>query len=204
MQKNFKKFFLISISALIILFIFWIISFIYILIYAKGDNFEKADVAVVFGAAVKSDGTASDTLYFRTMTAINLYKKGKIKKIIFSGGALEEHSFNETEVMKQIAIKEKINLKDIFLEKNGYSTLATMRNIKDILKENNFKSVVLISHYFHLARIKMFSKKIENLGIKVYLYPARSLPLVKENYFIFRENIALIFYFFKTCNGLIL
>src|SRR3989338_8481027 len=45
----------------------------------------ELEVGIVFGAGVKSDGTPSDALRDRLLTAAELYNAGKIKKILVSG-----------------------------------------------------------------------------------------------------------------------
>jgi hypothetical protein len=55
-------------------------------------------VAVVFGARVGEDGVPSNTLYDRTITAIEAYKANKVNTLLMSGGN------DEPEVMKKLAV----------------------------------------------------------------------------------------------------
>lgn len=72
----------------------------------------NAKTAIVLGAAVQ-DAKPSPVFRERINHAINLYRKGRIRKIIFTGGTGQGDSIAESEVARRYAIKNGIKSKDI-------------------------------------------------------------------------------------------
>lgn len=82
-----KKFFKIAFS---FLGIWFLAHSIFIIFDGLNDRNSKADVAIVLGNKVNEDGTLSDRLKARLDKSIELYKNGRVKKIIVSGGLGKE------------------------------------------------------------------------------------------------------------------
>ncbi len=60
-------------------------------------------VAIVFGAGLRRDGTPTLVLRDRVETAVELYKQGKVSKLLMSGDNRFEY-YNEPEAMRQYAL----------------------------------------------------------------------------------------------------
>ena len=175
--RKFSKGILIGVSIPVVLLLV-IVSFV----FSQYDSevLESKDCAVVFGAAVWRDNVPSHALYDRTKTGIDLYKKGIVDCLIFSGGP-SKYGEHEAVVMEQIAAEENIPLKDVFLDKVGLSTLETFKNLPA------GKSFVFVSNDFHLARIKMFGWKMGLDDFEVQAAKYHYGRYTKEPYFVLRE-----------------
>ncbi len=152
----------------------------------------KKDCAVVFGAAVWRDDIPSHALFDRTIAGIELFKKGQVNCLIFSGGK-SRYGTHEAEVMKKIALENKIPAKKIFLDYEGNNTWETLQNIR-----KNFagKSFVFVSNDFHLARIRLIAWK---MGIKDFALQSAKYQngkYFKGNYFFWREVAGVLYYTF--------
>src|SRR5690606_33773646 len=86
------KIMLISFVVIIVLAILFVAGInLYVLrvgshdIYTSIDDVPKQDVARVLGAKVFPDGRLSHVLAYRVGSAIELYKAGKVSKILMSG-----------------------------------------------------------------------------------------------------------------------
>ena len=145
------------------------------------------DCAVVFGAAVWKDNQPSHALYDRTKTGIDLYKKGFVDCLIFSGGP-STYGEHEAVVMQQIAAEENVPLEDVFLDKLGLSTLETFKNLPE------GKSFVFVSNDFHLARIKMFAWKFGLEDFETHASKYHYGRYTKESYFVLRELAGITLY----------
>ncbi|MCC6373060.1 MAG: YdcF family protein, partial [Bacteroidia bacterium] len=53
----------------------------------------RADIAVILGNTVKKDGTLSERLKKRMECGLQLYRTGRVKKILVSGGLGKEGHF---------------------------------------------------------------------------------------------------------------
>lgn len=111
------------------------------------------DVAVVLGNKVEHDGTPSPRLKARLDEALLLYQTGKTKNIIVSGGHGNE-GFFEADKMRDYLIKEGIPPEQIIVDNLGDNTLKTAINTKAICAAHGFKSVTVVSQWFHITRTK--------------------------------------------------
>jgi uncharacterized SAM-binding protein YcdF (DUF218 family) len=163
--------------------------------FGKTDYRRPADVAVVFGARVYADGRPSDALSDRVRTACRLYSQGLTQKLLFSGGP-GDGAIHETESMKRMAISLGVKPQDIILDPHGSNTEATVRNTKLIFDTLHPGRVLVVSHFYHLPRIKLAYKRA---GIEVYTVPAKETYLLGQlPYNMAREVVALWVYYLNA------
>ena len=112
------------------------------------DNVPAKQVAIVFGAEVKKDGTPSVVLRDRVETAVALYKSGKVEKLLMSGDN-RFVDYNEPESMRHYALTLGVPDADIVLDYAGRRTYDTCYRAKEIFGVN---SIVLVTQGFHLPR----------------------------------------------------
>lgn len=142
---------------------------------------ERADCAVVFGAAVWKGGRPSHALSDRTMEAIKLLENNQVDCLVFSGADAEP------EVMANIAKTAGINPEIWELDSEGENTLATLKNL------DPERSYILVSNDFHLGRIRMLAWKLD-LKALVHAAPYLHGKYSKETYFTLREILGTIWY----------
>ncbi|MEO5858508.1 MAG: ElyC/SanA/YdcF family protein [Pyrinomonadaceae bacterium] len=113
-------------------------------IYDDINNVPAKDrVAIVLGARVGNDGVPSNTLYDRTVTGVELYKAGKTRKLVFSGGN------NEPEVMKKLAIDLGVPETDVVLDDLGMRTYDSCIRAKQVFA---IEKAIIVTQDYHLAR----------------------------------------------------
>ncbi|MCD6109162.1 YdcF family protein [bacterium] len=121
------------------------------LIYNYDDikDVPSKSVAIVFGASVNSTTRLpSDILRDRLVTAIDLYNKGKVKKIILSGDNRVTH-YNEPKVMQRYAELLSVPEEDIVLDYAGRRTYDTCYRAKEIFQ---IDEAILVTQEYHLYR----------------------------------------------------
>lgn len=157
------------------------------------DDIQKSDAIVILGNKVEIDGTPSPTLQSRLEKGLELYEKHLAPLVIVSGG-LGKEGFEEAEVMQRYLISHGIRKKMIIVDNQGLDTYLTAQNTKNILKERDLTSVIVVTNYFHISRTKLAFKKS---GIT-------TIYSVHANYFwigdvksIPRELIGYVYYFFR-------
>jgi len=164
------------------------------LCFGKTDYRRPSDVAVVFGARAYADGRPSDALADRVRTACELYNRGLVKKLIFSGGP-GDGAFPDTEAMRRLALSLRVKDQDIVLDAEGLNTERTVRNSIGICNDLNAKRVLAVSHFYHLPRIKMAYQKY---GREVYTVPAKERYFLRQTpYSVAREVVAFWAYYFS-------
>lgn len=163
-------------------------------LFGKTDYRRPADVAVVLGARVYADGRLSDALADRVRTACQLYRDGLVRRLILSGGP-GDGAIHETEAMKQMAMQLGVRAEDIWLDKAGLNTRATVRNTGALLAEWHASRVLVISHAYHLPRVKL---AYQRAGWDVFTVPARESYLLRQMpYNMAREVAALWVYYLR-------
>jgi vancomycin permeability regulator SanA len=116
-----------------------------------------SDCIVVLGAAVWAGGQPSPVLRDRLTRAAELYRQGVADKIICSGG-VGKHPPAEAEVCKQFLLKAGVVERDIITEPVSASTSEQAVRIKAICDREGFRSVALVTSFFHEKRaIQLFS-----------------------------------------------
>jgi SanA protein len=138
------------------------------------DDVPAKQVAIVFGAEVKKDGTPSTILRDRIETAVALYKSGRVKKLLMSGDN-RFVDYNEPESMRQYALTLGVPDSDIVLDYAGRRTYDTCYRAKDIF---GVDSAILVTQGFHMPRAFFLCNAfgIDAVGVKAdnYYYLKRS------------------------------
>jgi len=143
-------------------FLVLLIGSLAITIAGLHDNTHQADLAVVLGNMVKTDGTPSIILQARLDHTVDLYRQGYCKLILVSGGHGKE-GYDEPVVMQHYLEERGIPHEAILEDNDGYTTWKIAQNTARILKERHIESVLIVSQYFHMPRCQLaFSK----FGIK--------------------------------------
>src|SRR5215213_6167180 len=170
--------------AILLVFRLWFLAHVvYIVADGLTGEIARSDAAVVLGNTVERDGQPSGRLRARLEKAVELYRKKLVGKIIVSGGFGAE-GFEEADVMRAFLVGKNIPDEDIILDKDGYNTYKTAVNTRAIMEANNFRSVTIVSQYFHITRTRLAFQK---LGIEnVYAAHADYFEL-KDIYSILRE-----------------
>ena len=146
----------------------------------------EAPVAIVFGAGLRRDGTPSDVLRDRLSVAVELYKLGKVKRILVSGDNRFEE-YNEPQAMHDALVEDfGVHPGAVAVDYAGrrtYDTCARARSIWGV------EDAILVSQSFHLPRAIW---TCERLGIRSFGVSASLQPYVKETSFALREIPAIL------------
>ena len=142
----------------ILLFLWFSIHIIYIIIDGSKDEEKSADIAVILGTTVNTDGTLSERLEKRMECGLKLYQDGRVKKIIVSGG-LGKEGFLEGDKMKDYLTGKGMPDSLIIVDNKGNNTTATVANTLQMRDSLHYNSIIVVSQYFHLTRTKMLFKK---------------------------------------------
>ena len=162
-------------------FLAFIVHSTYTAIDGLTDENKTAEVAVILGNKVNEDGTLSPRLQKRLECGLSLYQKKRIKYIMVSGG-LGKEGFYEGDKMKEFLIKNGVPDSLIIVDNQGNSTISTVENTIQLMESLKFKSLIVVSQYFHLTRTKMLFK---NRGLT-------NISSVSPSYFEGRDIYSLV------------
>ena len=116
------------------------------------DELNKADAIVVFSG---DNGP-------RTEKGVELLKEGLGDYLILSGGVVYD-DVTMAELMKNHALKLGVPENKILLDDKASTTHENAEFTKEIIEENNFKSVIVVTSEYHSRRSKLaMEKALEN------------------------------------------
>ena len=162
--------------------------------FGTTDYRRPADVVVVFGARVRLDGTASLTLANRVITASELYRQGFADAIVMTGG-IEPIGFDETVVMRDLAVQLGVPSDAIILDPDGHNTDASVANTARIFDDNGMRRILAVSQFYHLPRIKLAYARA---GVDVWTVPARTILVPRTWAIVAREIPAFWLYYLRA------
>ena len=162
--------------------------------FGTTDYRRPADVVVVFGARVRLDGTASLTLANRVITASELYREGLADTIVMTGG-IEPIGFDETIVMRDLAVQLGVPSDAIILDPGGHNTDASVANTTRIFGDHRMRRILAVSQFYHLPRIKL---AYAGAGVDVWTVPARTILVPRTWAIVAREIPAFWLYYLRA------
>lgn len=119
-----------------------------------GEN-AAAEVIIVLGCGVKPDGSPSDMLRDRLLTAVELYKRGSGKKLLLSGDSKNAEKYDEVGTMKRVCISLGVPDDDIITDTLGLSTFESIDRAKKIY---GIENAVIVTQKYHLYRAIYIAK----------------------------------------------
>jgi SanA protein len=142
-------------------------------------------VAIVFGAGLQRNGSASPVLYDRVATAAALYQAGKVNRLLLSGDNSYLY-YNEPQAMMAAALQLGVPEGALVMDYAGRSTYDTCYRARVIF---GLSHALLVTQTFHLPRALYLCDALGVSGVGVAAdrrtYAQRSL-----DYWNFREIFA--------------
>jgi SanA protein len=149
-------------------------------IYAPMQTPPHAEVAIVLGASVASNGTLSPVMQERADQAISLYLSGTVSKILVTGDN-STLQYDEVYPIGKYLLARGIPQQDIFLDYAGFDTYSSMYRASSIF---GVTQALIISQQYHLPRAVFIARMlgIEAYGVdasqgeKYFYYSLREIP----------------------------
>ena len=127
------------------------------------DSIEYNKVGLLLGTTPQArfDRITNYFFIYRIDAAEELYKAGKIEKILISGDENSLDGINEPECMRDSLVARGVPASDIILDGKGYRTINSVINANKVF---GLKSFTIISQEFHNERALY---QAEHLGLDV-------------------------------------
>ena len=151
---------------------------------AKLSSIPEHSVAIVFGAGYWSSGALSDVLRDRLDAAIELYRAGRVRKLLLSGDNRVE-DYNEPAKMQEYTLAQGLPEEDLVLDYAGRRTYDTCYRARDIFM---ISEAILVTQRYHLPRALV---TCNGLGLDTVGYIADRTPYVHIRWYWVREIPAL-------------
>ena len=205
MKKRYKKLWWLFCGAVCLILFFIISCTVGVIWNARGRTFKDvsetptASVALVLGTSpINPRGIHNGSFDNRIKSASELYKAGKVKKLIVSGGdytATERFGCDEPKGMRDSLIANGVNPEDIFMDYEGTTTIRSLAKLKNYYCYSD--TITIISQGYHNQRALAMADRLGLPAIafdadvppsrfyKVKNYARESLARVKMLYSLF-------------------
>ena len=117
-------------------------------VYSDAGTAEPAQTAIVLGALVEPDGTTSRMLADRVDQAANLWKAGKVERILVSGDH-GEWRYDEPTTMRLALADRGVPEEIVFTDHAGFNTRATMVRAQKVFGVDD---AIVVTQGFHMRR----------------------------------------------------
>ncbi|GIN74776.1 hypothetical protein J14TS2_52510 [Bacillus sp. J14TS2] len=145
------------------------------------DDQKKGDCIFVVGS--------SKATTYRLPIAVELYKQGRARKILFSGGVKWQGSdISEAMTLRKEAIALGVPEMDILIEDESRHTfenvLASLLVLNRAFHLHNIERLLVVTTSYHMRRLHLTLKTYMPSWIEFSLCPANDRNTKKENWFL--------------------
>ena len=112
-----------------------------------------------------------------------------------SGGQGADEPFNETSIMRSMAISLGVPASAIVVDPAGVNTDATVRDTVPMLRAGKNGPVAVVSDFFHLPRIKL---AYQRAGFDVVTVPSHARRIPQTTGLVIREIPAFWVYYLRA------
>src|SRR5215207_2010408 len=119
--------------------------------YSDASSDAPADAAVVLGAAVWG-AEVSPVFRERINHGIDLYRKGRVRKLIFTGGRGNGGEPTESSAARRYALRSGVPASDILIEEESHNTYENILYAKRLADAQGVRKVLIVSDPLHMKR----------------------------------------------------
>ena len=125
-------------------------------IYAEMSRIPSAYTALILGAKVHGGGRLSHMLEDRVLTGLELYRQGKVEKLLLSGDHGQQ-AYDEVNAMRDYLLKQGVPAQDIFMDHAGFDTYSSMYRAREVFQ---VQDVIVVTQAFHLPRAVFLARSL--------------------------------------------
>lgn len=144
-----------------------------------------AQAALVLGAGVWPDGRPTPVLKDRLDTGLDLYRSGKVGKILCTGDHGQD-DYDEVNAMRRYLEEHGVPPEDIFMDHAGFDTYDSMYRARQVFE---VQSAVVVTQEFHLPRALYLAR---SMGIRAEGVSATRQPYLDDGWYSVRELAARV------------
>ena len=138
-------------------------------IVAAGEERSRrpAEVAIVLGAAIVSD-RPSPVFEQRIRHGVDLYRTGRVDKLLFTGGRASAGEAAEAIVARAWALRRGVPAEAIRIETVSQTTRQNLVEARRLMAKERLRSALIVSDPLHMKRALRMA---EDLGIEAEASP---------------------------------
>ncbi|MGP6087375.1 YdcF family protein [Antarctobacter jejuensis] len=152
-------------------------------------------VALVLGARVLPDGRPSPALRRRAVHAVSLWRDGRVRALILSGG-VRTNPPAEALVMAQVCRAAGVPETALVLETGALTTEDNFRLSRPLLEALGARKVVVVTDRYHAARARLMGRRA-GFDVVVDSPDLKGAPPLRVARTWLREMAALFWYWIR-------
>lgn len=117
-------------------------------VYARVSDVPPRAVAIVLGAGLSRDGAPSPVLTDRLQVGLELYRQGKVRRILVTGDNGTDE-YDEVTAMERWLVARGVDPRHVQRDHAGFRTLDSMVRAVKVFQ---VRHAVVVTQRFHLAR----------------------------------------------------
>ncbi|MGJ8694968.1 MAG: YdcF family protein [Verrucomicrobiaceae bacterium] len=157
------------------------------------DRDRSADCAIVLGAAAWHT-KPSPVLKERLNHAIDLFKAGRVKALVLTGGYGQGAPLSESEVSYDYCVEAGIPRHAIRIETDSGTTFENLTEAAKIIKREGWSSSLLVSDPYHLKRARIMARDLDLLVYASATPSSRFESMGARTKFLLQEFVMLHWY----------
>jgi uncharacterized SAM-binding protein YcdF (DUF218 family) len=161
--------------------------------FAQVDETTSADVAIVLGAAAYRT-RPSPVFAERINHAIELYRRGWVKLIIFTGGFGRGRAQADSQIAREYALQRGVPASAIYIETVSTDTEENLVEAQKLMQLHGWQTALLVSDPLHMYRSHLVA---DDLGIDALSSPtetSRYRTVFSRAIFLLRESYSVLQY----------
>ena len=167
---------------------------VYVNLFTSGRRYTNASkvtpqpIGIVLGAGIFSDGTPTPMLADRVSAAAELYKQGRVQKLLMSGDNSRE-DYDEVTAMRNYAVELGVSPEDITLDHAGFSTYESCYRAKKIF---GIEQAIIVTQDFHLPRAVYICNRLNVNAIGLGTPDWETYPFRNVMFYSLREKFSTL------------
>lgn len=109
------------------------------------------DVIIVLGNPANSDGSPSEVMRQRVLKAVELFRRGRARYILFTGAAVY-NSYVEANVMAELAHSVGVPKSAFVTDSKARNTYQNLFNATEIMHKKHWSSALVVTSPYHVKR----------------------------------------------------
>ncbi len=124
-------------------------------VYARIDDVPPRAVGIVLGAGLSRDGRPSIVLLDRLETGLDLYRRGKVRRLLVTGDNGTDQ-YDEVTAMERWLVAHGVDPRHVQRDHAGFRTLDSMARAAQVFR---VRRAVVCTQRFHLARSVFLARR---------------------------------------------
>lgn len=115
--------------------------------------------AIVLGYKLKEDGSPDLIMVNRLQTAVDLFERGNVDKIVLSGGMPNGVQVSEAGVMHDLLRSNGFDMSQVIVEDASRDTIENAKRTIEVLESDGISGGVVCTSGFHVRRAEYIFRK---------------------------------------------